>query len=1165
MENNNFSLYDTIIQNSEDIKRLVKCQKTIKNRIKEIKKINKKTNICYNSIYSIMKRIHSSFVLGIISQYEYNFNNVKLDEELDSFRIIPRPLKLRDLKDKSILDIKNLINKITSNIYDIIKRIGMYSIFDSLILITGLPIKKILSSYDSEDRNLIYFFNNVFIPTTVDIYEDEVINNNDTSIIPYNSNNISKKNYDYKNINNYSRPCVYEMYKKNKTFIEKLQGGRLYIKIFIDNQKIKYLVFDGYFLEDPLNISRIGGILEKKNNQLIEKMKVLNINEYFKQAYVQQISIRDFLVYDIESLLDKCVNSFKELGELKKKTISSLVSDFLSSELTTQRNILTLFLLMKDDVDMQYIAYLMYDMISNESYLLKPQPLAEQVFNSLHWSVQKIFKVAIKKINKYTNDILNFSEKEISYEKRILLLKTDDYVKSRAMEKYKEYCKSGENATKCLQYIEGILKLPFGVFKKEKILSFLNDFKVDFEHFISMYIDEYFKLYKDYSDDSILNLCLEYCNVNLVNDNFKLKLKNIKNKKEKINSVEIDEFINRFNCYMYKNDEDLLELEHLYKSCKKLKKIELQKLIKMINDDLVNSNKKDKCISEVGKVKDLLIRINNFIINPINFDIAIKYINYLDKDRQKKKIKNDNVFISNMNNKFFDLNTQWFSYKSNYKEYLKNVDNILDNSIYHQDEAKLQIKRIIAQWINGEMKGYSFGFEGPPGTGKTSLAKKGIAKCLVDEEGNSRPFAFIAIGGTSNGSTLEGHSYTYVGSTWGRIVDILMETKCMNPIIYIDELDKISKTENGKEIIGILTHLTDSTQNDEFMDKYFSGVKIDLSKVLFIFSYNDYSLLDSILADRIHRVKFKKLNRFEKVHIANNYIIPELLETVGLKKENVNFTKKILEYIIINYTQEAGVRKLKEKLFEIVREINLRYLVNDNSKNIVLPYTVTVEFIEDIFKNKTKVTSKKIANKSMVGIVNGLYATNSGMGGITIIESFKTPTDSKLSLELTGQQGDVMKESMKVAKTVAWNLVPENIKKNIYEEMNKKGNFGIHLHCPEAATPKDGPSAGCAITLAIVSLLTNIKIRNDVALTGEIDLNGSIHEIGGLEHKIEGGKMAGVKLVLYPKQNEKDIEQIESKGYILDNKIKIQSVSNIWEVLDICLVPNNIKFNKYTL
>ena len=300
----------------------------------------------------------------------------------------------------------------------------------------------------------------------MDIYDELSININDNSIVPYNNKNITKKNYDIKNINNYKGPICHKMYKSNKTFLENIQGARFYLKIEYDN-KVNFIVYEGYFLEDPLNISRIGGILQIKNNELIEKMEILNINNYFKNAFIQQISIRDFLIHDIDNLCDMCMKSFKELSELKK-TISSLVNDFLNSDLSQQRHILTLFLLMKDDVDMQYIAYLMYDMISNESYLLKPQPLAEQVFNSLHWSVQKIFKVAMKKINKYTNDILNFTEKEISYEKRILLLKTDDYVKSRVMEKYKEYCKSGENATKCLQYIDGILKIPFGIYRKEK-------------------------------------------------------------------------------------------------------------------------------------------------------------------------------------------------------------------------------------------------------------------------------------------------------------------------------------------------------------------------------------------------------------------------------------------------------------------------------------------------------------------------------------------------------------------------------------------------------------------------------------------------------------------------------------------------------------------------
>ena len=165
-------------------------------------------------------------------------------------------------------------------------------------------------------------------------------------------------------------------------------------------------------------------------------------------------------------------------------------------------------------------------------------------------------------------------------------------------------------------------------------------------------------------------------------------------------------------------------------------------------------------------------------------------------------------------------------------KYINTFNSILDSAVYGHKNAKLQIERILGQWISGESSGYCFGFEGLPGIGKTSLAKKGIANCLKDKNNNPRPFSLIALGGSCNGSILDGHNYTYVGSTWGKIVDILMEHKCMNPIIFIDELDKVSKTEHGKEIIGILTHLIDSTQNTNFQDKYFSNIDLDLSKAL---------------------------------------------------------------------------------------------------------------------------------------------------------------------------------------------------------------------------------------------------------------------------------------------------------------------------------------------
>ena len=446
------------------------------------------------------------------------------------------------------------------------------------------------------------------------------------------------------------------------------------------------------------------------------------------------------------------------------------------------------------------------------------------------------------------------------------------------------------------------------------------------------------------------------------------------------------------------------------------------------------------------------------------------------------------------------------------------------------------------------------GFEGPPGIGKTTLAKKGISKCLLDNNGESRPFAFIALGGSSNGSILEGHNYTYVGSTYGKIIDILIQTKCMNPIIYIDELDKISNTENGKELIGILTHLTDFSQNDHFNDKYFSGINFDLSKVLFIFSYNDYNKIDPILADRIHRIKFNYLQKHEKIHIIETYIMPELLNNIGYKKQNIMFEDKVIEYIIDNYTMEAGVRKIKEKIYEIIREINLISIMENDNKII---HNITLDYVKQLFSNKPKIYQTKINKNNLIGVVNGLYATSIGIGGIILIQVTKSYNDSKMALTITGQQGDVMKESIYCAKTIAWNLLPTKIKNKI--KIDK--SFGIHLHCPEASTPKDGPSAGGAITLAILSLLINIKVKNNVGLTGEIDLKGNITKIGGLDLKIEGGKQAGLELILVPFENKSDYDLIKNDNPKILKNIQIKFVNNIKEIIDICLEPNNISFS----
>jgi ATP-dependent Lon protease len=1119
-----------------------------------LKSINNKLDLKYNLIYSMMKRINDNFKNDIIPQFKYNLFLNKLDSIISKFMNIPRPFNLKNLINIKVTSLNTIFENLDKELMKLSMECGTYTIFDLFYISTKMNVECLKKNCSAQTFRLLQFYNNVFIPTNYIVYDGNIVNtkiesSNNTQLTIYDPSQetFNEKTYDILNISKIDEyPICKATKKQSSSIMQSINGARIYFPLILNKNKV-YIVVNGFFGEDPLNMSRIYGTIGEKNKQILESIKNLNINDKFKYGYIEQLSLRDFIAYDNKEIIEKCLESYNELLKLKEKTISSLVKDFLLNSVEKQRHILTLFLLLKDDIETQYLAHLMYDMISNESYLLKPQPLAEQVYNSLHWSIKKLFKVAIKRVSDYTKKILTFNDENIPYEKRICLLKAPDYVKAKAMEKYKEISnKSNENTSKSQQYLDGLLRIPFGIYKREKIINFLNIFKSNISLFVSQTITDietqkHTELMLEINK-KILEVCNEYkCN-NLTSkdvDDLLNKLKNITNNimKELLSDNEdnLEELINKFD---------------------KKKLSEYKKLINFINQDFEDEHK----LSCKGKKKDLKNNIYQFINNLTNQDLKDKYILYLKNQERNIDdiIKIINTYFDSLIKKTNNYHNEWIKYKNNQKKYINNVEKILDSAVYGQEQAKLEIKRIIAQWINGDMKGYVFGFEGPPGTGKTSLAKKGIAKCLVDENKQTRPFSFIALGGSSNGSTLEGHSFTYVGSTWGKIADILIESKCMNPIIFIDELDKVSKTENGREIIGILTHITDPSQNDEYCDKYFSGIKLDLSRALFIFSYNDYSLIDPILADRIHRVKFNHLSKNDKIHIINNYLLPELLETVGFSKNSLKFSNEVIDYIILNYTFEAGIRKLKEKIFEIVRELNLRSLINDQEYK-----EVTIETIKDIFSKKPKMIFKKIANKPHIGLVNGLYATSCGIGGLTIIETFKTPHDSRLSLILTGQQGDVMQESVKCAKTIAWNLIPADIKTKIKKDWDDNGNYGIHVHCPEAATPKDGPSAGAAITLAIISLLCNIPVKNTVAMTGEIDLNGSVHQIGGLDFKIDGGKLAGAQHILCPENNRQDLEIFKKdKPEIIDN-IKITCVRTIWEVLEHALVKNDIKFNKY--
>jgi ATP-dependent Lon protease len=289
-------------------------------------------------------------------------------------------------------------------------------------------------------------------------------------------------------------------------------------------------------------------------------------------------------------------------------------------------------------------------------------------------------------------------------------------------------------------------------------------------------------------------------------------------------------------------------------------------------------------------------------------------------------------------------------------DFMENAQKTLDTAVYGLNDAKMQIMQMLGQLLtNPKAIGTAIAIHGPPGTGKTSLVKEGISKIL------NRPFAFIALGGATDSSFLEGHGYTYEGSTWGKIVQILIDSKCMNPVIYFDELDKISDTPKGEEITGILTHLTDTSQNTQFHDKYFAEINFDISKCLFIFSYNDESKVNPILKDRMYRIKTKGYVSKEKTVIANNYLLPKIKEQVRFNEGDIIIADDVISHIIDSHcNKEDGVRNLKRCLEIIYTKLNLYRLMkpgsnlfeNEMSIKVEFPFKVTKEIVDKLIKKE---------------------------------------------------------------------------------------------------------------------------------------------------------------------------------------------------------------------
>jgi len=450
-----------------------------------------------------------------------------------------------------------------------------------------------------------------------------------------------------------------------------------------------------------------------------------------------------------------------------------------------------------------------------------------------------------------------------------------------------------------------------------------------------------------------------------------------------------------------------------------------------------------------------------------------------------------------------------------------------------------------------EGKGAILCFAGPPGVGKTSLANS-IAASL------KRPLIRIALGGLEDVNELRGHRRTYVGAMPGRIVQGLIEAKHMNPVIVLDEIDKVARSGRG-DPTAVLLEILDPEQNSKFRD-YYTNFNIDLSQAIFIATANDVGKIPAPLRDRMEFIMVNSYTPQEKFEIAKRYLLPQEIKKHGLKASEISIAKPALQTIIANYTRESGVRNLRRRIADIVRK-GARNILEEDGKDKV---SITLKTLPN-FLDKTVFEIEKTDGVPRIGVVNGLAWTAVG-GDVLKIEVIRIK--GKGGLQLTGSLGEVMKESARISMSVVKTLIDskrlpipsENIPLAVKEMEDKitpdasevYKRYDLHLHVPDGATPKDGPSAGIAMTTVFSSILSNRAIRSDVAMTGEVSLKGEVMPIGGLKEKIIAAHKADIKTVLIPRKNfERDLDEIPDE---IKNSLEIKAMDVIEDVLKEALV-----------
>lgn len=462
------------------------------------------------------------------------------------------------------------------------------------------------------------------------------------------------------------------------------------------------------------------------------------------------------------------------------------------------------------------------------------------------------------------------------------------------------------------------------------------------------------------------------------------------------------------------------------------------------------------------------------------------------------------------------------------------VRQILDEDHYGLEEVKDNIiEYLAAKKFSGSLKGPILCLVGPPGVGKTSIAKS-IAKAV------NRKYCRMSLGGLRDEAEIRGHRRTYVAAIPGRIIYGLKEAKSMNPLMLFDEIDKLSSDFKGNPADAFL-EVFDSEQNNSFRDNYIE-LPVNLSKVLFITTANTLDTIPKPLLDRMEIVEVSGYTYDEKFHIAKNHLIKKLIKEYNLKDDTIKISDDSIKEVIDGYTRESGVRNLERTLGSLMRK-TLAEMLKDNKEKI----NINVKKVGQLLGAR-KYTFDEADNEDKVGVVTGMAWT--GYGGDTLpIEAMVMKGTGKL--QLTGQLGDVMQESAKAAYSfVRANSDKYNIKDDFYK------NKDIHIHVPEGAVPKDGPSAGVTMVTALISALSGRRVKGNVAMTGEVTLTGKVLPIGGLKEKSLAAYRAGIRTLIIPFENKKDIEKIPA---LIRNKLTIITAKNVDTVLDNAIIGDDIK------